>query len=134
MPYGSPYDEEARFFRQFLKMGSPISPSNLRISKDEKILLCFSPIFVIWSFNSPTGGERENLSFFHKSGPNDILFSSWGVKGEKIINFLVSVEKRFSILQQVVKRKIFFDSVEKRLSNVQPGSEDTQQPRKEVHR
>ena len=41
MPYGSPYDEEARFFREFLKMGSPISPSNLRITKEEKILLCF---------------------------------------------------------------------------------------------
>ena len=135
MPYGSPYDEEARFFRQFLKMGSPISPSNLRITKEEKFSYVFSPIFVIWRFNSPTGGETENifsfrwkkgsqmsnqgvrrekLSFFHKSGPNGILFSSWGVKGEKIINFHALVEKR--------------------LSNVQPGSEDTQQPRKEVHR
>ena len=79
MPYGSPYDEEARFFREFLKMGAPISPSNLRITKEEKILLFFSPIFVIWRFNSPTGGETEN---------------------------------------------IFFISVEKRLSNVQPGGEE----------
>ena len=79
MPYGSPYDEEARFFRQFLKMGSPISPSNLRITKEEKFSYVFSPIFVIWRFNSPTGGETEN---------------------------------------------IFFISVEKRLSNVQPGGEE----------
>ena len=79
MPYGSPYDEEARFFREFLKMGSPISPSNLRITKEEKILLFFFSDF-------------RHL---------EIQFSNRWWNG-----------------------KYFFISVEKRLSNVQPGGEE----------
>ena len=78
MPYGSPYDEEARFFRQFLKMGSPISPSNLRITKEEKFSYVFSPIFVIWSFISPTGGVKKNIFSFFRHLRSE--FSNWGVK------------------------------------------------------
>ena len=132
MPFKSPYNENREFFRIFSGNGSPKAPSVLSIAKDGKFLYVFSPIFVIWSFISPTGGEKKNIFsiFRHLRSEN----SNWGVRGEKIINFHVLVEKRLSILQQVVKRKIFFSSVEKRFSNVQPGGEDTQQPRKEVHR
>ena len=112
MPYGSPYDEEARFFRQFLKMGSPISPSNLRITKEEKFSYVFSPIFVIWRFNSPTGGETENI-------------------------FFISVEKRLSNVQPGGEERkiiIFSQKRTKRHFIFQLGGEETQQLRKEVHR
>ena len=96
----------------FSENGSPKAPSILRIAKDEKFLYVLSPIFVIWSFISPTGGVKKNIFSFFRHLRSE--FSNWGVREEKIINFHDLVEKQHSIFQL--------------------GSEDTQQPRKEVHR
>ena len=58
-----------------------ICPLNLRMAKGGKIFNVFSPLFVIWSFISPTGNEKENIfSIFRHLRPK---FSNRGVRGEK---------------------------------------------------